>query len=500
MTVIGIDLGTSFSVVATIDQTGRPQIVPNSRSENLTASCVVERDDGVMEIGEYARRQWGNAPETAAARFKRDMGTSTKIAINGTEFSPTDLSTFVLKKLHADAVSRLGPISEAVVTIPANFAHEAREATLAAAKAAGLNVKYIINEPTAAALYYAFKYGLNGVYAVYDLGGGTFDISIIRVQDQDVEVLATNGIPKLGGDDFDRVLQAIVARKFKEATGRLLKAADYTKNDAEKDKKSLSERGQITAQAGKGRQTELIDVRQDEFEEGISSLVSQAEMLCEATVEEANLSFADIRETLLVGGSTRTPLVQESVRRIFGKPGIASENVDEVVALGAALYAAYKGDRSNLSAAQRSVISQIKVSEKTSKCFGTFAVSHNESRNEREQQNAVVIPKGEALPCSVTRSFYTTHEGQSAVGCEVTESTSPETDIRFVKIIWQGRLELPPGRPAQQEIKVTFSYDENQVMKCSFVDAATGRKTEIDISHSSGNSRGPSEIDRFMVE
>jgi molecular chaperone DnaK len=498
MTIIGIDLGTSFSVVATIDQTGRPQVVPNKDSRSLTPSCVVERDDGVMEVGEYARRQWGNDPDTAAARFKRDMGTSTKFIIKGKSFSPTDLSTLVLKKLYADAVSRLGPISEAVVTIPANFAHEAREATLAAAKAAGLNVKYIINEPTAAALYYAFKYGrnLNGVYAVYDLGGGTFDISVIRVQNQDVEVLATNGIPKLGGDDFDGVLQAIVARKYKELTGKAFGYDDYTKNQAEEDKKSLSLRKQVTRRTGR----ELIDISRDEFEEAISSLVMQAEMLCEATIEEAGLTLADIQEVLLVGGSTRMPIVQESVRRVFEKTGIASENVDEVVALGAALYSAYKGNRSNLSAAQRTAIAQIKVAEKTSKCFGTFAVSHNENRKEREVQNAVVIHKGEPIPCSVTKSFYTSHEGQRAVGCEVTESTSPETDLRFVKIIWKGTLELPPGRPADQEIKVTFTYDENQVMKCSFVDVGTGRKTEIDISQSTTNLRGPSEIDRFLVE
>jgi molecular chaperone DnaK len=496
MTIIGIDLGTSFSVVATIDQTGRPQVVPNKDSKRLTPSCVVERDDGVMEVGEYARRQWGSDPDTAAARFKRDMGTSAKFMIKGKSFSPTDLSTLVLKKLYADAVSRLGPISEAVVTIPANFAHEAREATLAAAKAAGLNVKYIINEPTAAALYYAFRYGLNGVYAVYDLGGGTFDISVIRVQNQDVEVLATNGIPKLGGDDFDGAVQAIVARKYKELARRALGHDDYTKNQAEEDKISLSLRKQVTRRTGR----EIIDISRDEFEEAISSLVTQAEMLCEATVEEAGLTMADIEEVLLVGGSTRVPSVQESIRRVFGRTGISSENADEVVALGAAVYSAYKGNRSNLSAAQRAAIAQIKVAEKASKCFGTFAIYRNDNRNEREVQNAVVILKGEPIPCSVTKSFYTSREDQRAVGCEVTESTSPETDLRFVKVIWKGTLELPPGRPAEQEIKVTFSYDENQVMKCSFLDVGTGRKTEIDISQSTTNLGAPSEIDRFLVE
>jgi len=496
--VIGIDLGTSFSVVAVIDKTGRPQIVPNKDSKNLTPSCIVQRDGEVMEVGEFARRQWGNAPETAAARFKRDMGTSVLYEINGMQFSPTQLSTLVLKRLYADATLRLGPIAEAVVTIPANFAHEAREATLTAAKAAGLNVNFIINEPTAAALYYAFKHGneLNGIYAVYDLGGGTFDISIINVVGYDVEVLATNGISKLGGDDFDLALQNMVARKFKELTGRTMNRDDYTRNHAEEDKKSLSLRKQVTARVDR----ELIDIRRDEFEEAVSSFITQAEMLCEATVEDANLSFRDIAGTLLVGGSTRIPLIRESVEKVFGKPPITSENADEIVALGAALYSAYKGDKANLSAAQRSAISRVTVTEKTSKCFGTLSLGFNSVRNERAIVNTILIPKGTVIPCSITSSFYTLREGQTAVSCEVTESTSPETDPRFVKLIWTGSLDLPDGRPSGQEIKVTFAYDENQVMKCSFLDVGTGRKREIDISHRAAQAGDTSEIDQFLVE
>lgn len=496
--VIGIDLGTSFSAVAVIDKTGRPQIVPNKDSNNLTPSCVVDVGNDVMVVGEFARKQWGNAPDTAAARFKRDMGTSVKYLINDKQFSPTQLSTLVLKKLYADAVLRLGPIAEAVVTIPANFAHEAREATLAAAKSAGLNINFIINEPTAAALYYAFKHNteLDGIYAVYDLGGGTFDISIINVVGYNVEVLATNGIAKLGGDEFDQALQNIVARKYKEQTGQTMSLEDYTKNDAEGDKKSLSLRKRVTSRVDRS----LIDVRRDEFEEAISSFVTQIEMLCEATVEEAKLSFADIEGTLLVGGSTRIPMIHESVARLFGKPPITSENPDEVVALGAALYSAYKGDKSNLSAAQRATISRIAVTEKTSKCFGTFSVGFNSARNERAMVNSILIPKGAVIPCSVTEKFFTIAEGQTAVGCEVTKSTSPETDPRFVKVIWKGSLELPPGRPAQQEIKVTFAYDDNQVMKCSFEDVGTGRKREIDISHRTARAGDTSEIDQFLVE
>jgi molecular chaperone DnaK len=383
----------NFSAVAVIDETGRPRIVPNKDNSNLTPSCVVEVAEGVMEVGEFARRQWGNAPETAAARFKRDTGTSATFSISGKSFTPTQLSTFVLKRLVADSTKRLGPIAEAVITIPANFAHEAREATFAAAKAAGLNVRFIINEPTAAALYYAFKERrqMDGVFAVYDLGGGTFDISIIRMRGQNVEVLASAGIAKLGGDDFDAVLQRMVQKKYKSMTGKELPADEFTKNAAEEQKKSLSSRKQVTIRAGR----QLIDISRTEFEEGISSLVTQAEMLCEATLEEANIGPDEVNAVLLSGGSTRIPLIHESVERIFGQAPVSSENVDEVVALGAALYSAYKSDRAVLSPAQRTVVAHMKVSESTGKCFGTIAVGIEPNQNERRLVNNILIKKGE---------------------------------------------------------------------------------------------------------
>ena len=495
---VGIDLGTTFSAVATIDATGRPKIVDNPDGSNITPSCVTQVDDGVIEVGEYARRTWGNAPDQAAARFKRDMGTTNQHAVNGGSFSPTELSTFVLKKLMKDSQAALGPIGEAVVTIPANFAHEAREATMAAAKAAGLNVKYIINEPTAAALYYAFHTGetLGGVYAVYDLGGGTFDVSIIRVDGQDIDVLATNGVSRLGGDDFDLVLKDIVADKYKQQTGADMEDDDFTTNDAEEEKKSLSGRKRSTAKVGR----QLIDITREEFEEAISTKVAQAEMQCESTIDEADVEAGDIRGVFLAGGSTRIPLVHESIKRVFAQDPISSVNVDEVVALGAALYAAYKGDQSQLSAVQKNSIAKIKVAESTARCFGTISIGHDAARNEAKLTNCILIRKGDKIPCSTTESFFTLNDGQDRVSCKVTESTAPETDPKFVKVIWEGDLALPAGRQSGQEIKVTFSYDDNQIMKCVFVDVATGRETTIDLTMSAADKSSDNEIDNFLVE
>jgi len=495
---IGIDLGTTYSAVATIDKTGRPVVVHNNDGENITPSCVTETDDGVFEVGEYARRTWGNAPDKAAARFKREMGTTAKQHINSRSFTPSELSAFVIKKLVKDAKSQIGEIGEAVVTIPANFSNEAREATMAAAKSAGLNVNYIINEPTAAALYYAFKNGedLHGNYAVYDMGGGTFDVSIIKVNGQDVEVLASNGVSKLGGDDFDLILKKLICKKYMDMTGEELDDDDFTINDAEEEKRSLSKRKRVAIKVNR----KLIDITRDEFEQAISTQVTQAEMLCESTIDEAGLQPSDIRAVFLAGGSTRIPIVQESIQRVFNQQPISSVNVDEVVALGAALYAAYKGDKSKLSETQKNSIQKIKVSESTSKCFGTISISHDETRGQNKLTNSVLIHKGDKIPCSVTESFYTSYDGQEAVNCRLTESTAPETDPTFVKIIWEGDLELPSDRPEGQEIQVTFSYDENQMMKCSFVDVATNRKTEVDLSMASTQGASSNQIDKFMVE
>lgn len=494
---IGIDLGTTFSAVATIDATGRPVIIHNEDGSNITPSCVHEKESGVMEVGEEARRTWGINPSKAAARFKRNMGTSAVYTVNGMEFDPTQLSTFVLKKLLKFSEREVGKVGEAVVTIPANFSNEAREATMAAAKGAGLNVKYIINEPTAAALYYAFKNNteFHGNYAVYDLGGGTFDVSIIEVNGQDIKVLATNGVTKLGGDDFDRCLIDIVGKKYLHETGNEMDPDDYTPNDAEQDKKSLSKAQKISAKIGR----KFIDVTKKEFEEAISSKIAQAEMLCEATIEEASLTPNQIKSVLLAGGSTRIPLVQESIRRVFKQDPVASVNVDEVVALGAALYAAYKGDQSKLTPVQKNSIQKIKVAETTSKCFGTITFTYDHARSEDKLENSILISKGDKIPCSVTKSFYTRYEGQTNVKCQLTESTSPETDPRFVKIVWEGDLNLPPNRPSDQEIRVTYSYDENQIMKCSFVDVATSRKKDVELSMSS-TIDDEYEISKFIVE
>lgn len=498
---VGIDLGTTFSAVSTLDETGRPVIVHNQDGANITPSVISFSGPNEAMVGETARKVLWSDPNTLG-RFKRDMGTSRTFLAHGTEHTPTTLSALVLKKLKEDTIASIQSIEEAVVTIPANFANEAREETMAAAKLAGLNVKYIINEPTAAALYYAFKTGeeLSGNYAVYDLGGGTFDISIIHVANHDVDVLATNGVSKLGGDDFDEALQRLICKKFKEETGEDLSGEDFTKNQAEEEKKTLSKRDRSIANVSCPSGRANIKITREEFEEAISSLIAQTEMLCESTIDEAEISISDIQGVFLVGGSTRIPCIRESILRVFKKEPISTANVDEVVALGAALYAAYKSDRTKLSVVQKSSVGKIKVSEITSKCFGVISVVTDEARDNNKLFNSILITKGNKIPASLTESFFTRHDGQEGVDCQVTESSAPETDPRFVKIIWNGKLELPGGRAAGQKIDVTFSYDDNQIMKCSFLDVESGRKETVDLNMAAGSAAEDDGIEKFVVE
>lgn len=492
---IGIDLGTTFSASAYIDEAGRPAILNNDREDNITPSCVALIKDELV-VGERARRQWGNDEENAAARFKRDMGTDVKHTIGDASYSPTELSAAVLNKIKADIEATVGEISEAVITTPANFSQEAREATMEAGRAAGLPVKYIINEPTAAALYYAYQSDgeLMGNYAVFDLGGGTFDVSIISVKGQDVEVLASNGLQKLGGDDFDKALHSLIASKYLEDTGSELAKDDFPLNDAEEEKKSLSNRKRSTAEIGR----DLVDVSRIEFEECISSQLAQIEMMCESTLDEAGLDASEVRSVFLAGGSTRIPSVLDVAERVFKQTAVSSVNVDEVVALGAALYCAYKSDGSALSEIQKTSVSKLKVSEVTNECFGTISLGYSESRG-MESQNSIIIKKGESIPCSVTRTYYTTHDGQESISCSITESKSPETNPNFVKVIHEQSLDLPPGRPEGQEIEVTYSYDENQSMHATFKDMESGKTLSWTYSKA-GEPSEPSQIDKFLVD
>tara|TARA_A100001011_G_scaffold400420_1_gene514820 strand:- start:1938 stop:3446 length:1509 start_codon:yes stop_codon:yes gene_type:complete len=499
--LVGIDLGTTYSSISKLDDTGRPIIIENSEGQNITPSIVSFENENSVVVGTTAMINYG-VDENTFGRFKREMGTDKRYEAFGQTYNATTLSSFVLKKLKEDAEAKIGEISEAVVTIPANFSNEAREATLAAAKMAGLEVKNIINEPTAAALHYAFSSGeeLHGRYAIYDLGGGTFDISLIKVEGSDIEVLNSEGISKLGGDDFDEKIRDLVKEKFKAETGNDLDPEDFTKNDAEEQKRTLTSRETSTVRIRSPKGSAVIELSKTEFENAISSMIAQAEMTCETLLDDSNLSPSDINDVILVGGSTRIPMIKESVKKIFNKEPKIFGNPDEAVTLGAALYVAYKANASDLNPLQQKAISQVKISDIACKYFGTLILSYDEEKQDWNTVNDTLIPKGEKLPSSVSKTYNTVSDNQTIIQCTVTESNVRETDKEFVTTMWEGNLDVPAGRPAGQEVIVTFSYDDNQVMKCSFLDVSSKNKTDIDLTIDNENINPEMSIDQFKVE
>ena len=494
-TYIGIDLGTTYSAVAKIDQNGIPKIIENN-GKNITASCVA-LDNNILVVGDGPEAKYGEKGFSIGARFKRHMGEDHLTELGSNKFSPTDLSAAVLSEMKRIAEKEVGEIAEAVVTIPANFTHEARDATMQAAKKAGLDVKYIINEPTAAALYYGYdgRDTMSGNYIIYDLGGGTFDVSVVKISGDNIEVLATEGVSKLGGDDFDRALREIIKTKYKSLSG--LEASDQKIPLAKVTEMKIKLSNRETAKFL--IEDEIVEVSRTEFEAAISSLINQTEMLCESVLDEANLSLSEIKKVLLAGGSTRIPAIGRSIKKVFKQEPLSSVNVDEVVALGAALYAALKSSGEHLTASQSASIEKLTLSEISTYYFGTLSVGYNAARNIEELNNSIIINKGEKLPISCTKEFLTRHDNQTSINCVVTKSGSPETDPRFVNNVWEGDLELPDGRPEGQKIEITYSFDENGMMNCEFLDVASSRKTEINLENLA-NGENASNIDKFLVD
>ena len=498
--IVGIDLGTTFSAIAKLDDTGRPEIIDNSEGKNVTPSVVEFVSESSFLVGDAAKSQIGYADENIAHEVKRSMGSS-KIEYEyfGQKHTPTSISALILKKLREDAEKVYGDISSAVVTVPANFANEAREATQKAAEMAGLKVDFIINEPTAAALAYAFQSGkeLTGNFIIYDLGGGTFDCTVAKISGKDIDILTSEGVSKLGGKDFDHEIIKIISKKYKEQSGEDLDLAEFNSNHAEDLKKRLTTREKVSARVS----GEVIPITREEFNNAISNLILQTELAIETALNRLQLNKTDITDVILVGGSTRIPAVQESIIRVFDKEPKIFGNPDESVALGAAIYAAYKSDTKNLNPLQKQAISKLSMSEAAPHYFGTLTMGDSDA-GILEKQNSIIISKDEKIPCSITESYYTLNDNQKIVKCTVTQSSVEESDPNFVTIIWEGQLEIQSGRPAGQEIKVTYSYTEDGKMRASFLDVVSGNSKEIDLSIKDDNDENEAEIDinQFKVE
>jgi molecular chaperone DnaK len=504
--IVGIDLGTTNSALAILDESGRPSIIENAAGSNITPSAIFFEQDGSgsVTVGQDAKDQESLYPERVFQAFKRSMDHDGAVASSAEgapmQATPIELSAHVLRKLIADASARVGPIDSAVITVPANFADEARRNTIAAGELAGLTVKHIINEPTAAVFYYAFERPLAGTVVVYDLGGGTLDVSIANVDGSKVEIVTSKGDPRLGGVDFDLRLREIIAGRYQELTGETfdMPAVHDLGKSIEDYKKQFSSRDSITVQVTGGSAGKTVfEVTRSEFEAAASTLIARADLLVEGALLDVGIAPTAVSDVLLVGGSTRMPMIGAHLESLFGRAPICSVNPDEVVALGAALYAGVNAEPAAMTPAQTDATRAMQLREVANHFYGTIILETSHASGPRDRVS-IVIEKNAPIPVSKTESFYTVSAGQTAVECTVTQSVTREFDPDFVRRIWSGELgPLPAGRDANQQIDVTFSYDANQVMHCAFVDVATGLSQEVSLGL--GGSSNATGDDRFRI-
>ncbi|HPU02230.1 MAG: molecular chaperone DnaK [Firmicutes bacterium] len=486
--VVGIDLGTTNSAIAVL-MGSEPEIIPNAEGSRLTPSVVAFTKDGQRLVGQVAKRQAITNPERTISSIKREMGTDYRVEIDGKKYTPQEISAMILQKLKTDAENYLGEkITQAVITVPAYFSDSQRQATKDAGTIAGLEVLRIINEPTAAALAYGLDKKGEQKILVYDLGGGTFDVSVLEIGDNVVEVLATSGNNRLGGDDFDERIINYIADEFKKEHGIDLRqdrmALQRLKEAAEKAKIELSSVTStdinlpfITATQDGPKHLEMTLTRA-KFEELIADLVEKTMEPTRQALSDAGLKPADIDEIILVGGSTRVPAVQEAIRRFMGKEPRKGVNPDEVVALGAAYQAAVLAGEAK----------DILLLDVTPLSLGIETLGNVFTK---------IIERNTTIPTSKKQIFSTAADNQTSVEIHVLQGERPRaSDNKTLgRFILDG---IPPAPRGVPQIEVTFDIDVNGIVNVSAKDLATGKEQHITITSSSGLSK--EEIDRMVRE
>ena len=488
--IIGIDLGTTNSCVAVMEG-GKPTVIANTEGARTTPSVVAFTKTGERLVGEPAKRQAVTNADNTISSIKRDMGTDKKRNISDKKYSPQEISAMILQKLKAEAESYLGEsVSEAVITVPAYFNDAQRQATKDAGKIAGLEVKRIINEPTAAALAYGLDNEKEQKIMVYDLGGGTFDVSIIEIGDGVIEVLATNGDTHLGGDDFDQKITDYMISEFKKAEGVDLSgdkmALQRLKEAAEKAKKELSSASTtninlpfITATA-EGPKHFDMNLTRAKFDELTHDLVERTAIPVQNAMKDAGLTNSDLGKVLLVGGSTRIPAVQDKVKQLTGKEPNKSLNPDECVAIGASVQGGKLAGDAGAGDILLLDVTPLSLSIETMGGVATRLIERNTT-----------------IPTKKSQVFSTAADNQTAVDINVLQGE--RQFAKDNKSLGQFRLDgIPPAMRGVPQIEVTFDIDANGIVNVSAKDLGTGKEQHITIT--AGSNMSDDDIERAVKE
>ena len=488
--IIGIDLGTTNSCVAVMEG-GKPTVITNAEGMRTTPSVVAFTKTGERVIGEPAKRQAVTNAEKTIASIKRHMGTDYKVQIDGKAYSPQEISAMILQKLKSDAENYLGEkVTEAVITVPAYFNDAQRQATKDAGKIAGLDVKRIINEPTAAALSYGLDNEEEQKIMVYDLGGGTFDVSIIEIGDGVIEVLSTAGDNKLGGDDFDNVITQYMLDEFKKQEGVDLStdkmAMQRLKEAAEKAKKELSSATTtninlpfITATA-EGPKHFDMNLTRAKFDELTAHLVERTAGPVNSALNDAGMTASELSKVLLVGGSTRIPAVQDKVQQLTGKEPFKGINPDECVAIGASVQGGKLAGDAGAGDILLLDVTPLSLSIETMGGVATRLIERNTT-----------------IPTKKSQIFSTAEDNQSAVDINVVQGE--RQFARDNKSLGRFRLDgIAPARRGVPQIEVTFDIDANGIVNVSAKDLGTGKEQHITIT--AGSNMSDEDIDKAVKE